>query len=50
MKKNYFWVEKGQHDFNIIHFKDGTQISVETEQMATKIIVELLKLKGTAGY
>ena len=50
MKKNYFWIEKDSQGFNIIHFFDGTQLSVETEELAVKIAVELLKTKGTAGY
>lgn len=50
MKKELFWVEKDADGFTIIHFKDGTAVSFETEQLAIKMGFEVLKHKGTVGY
>lgn len=50
MRKKLFWIEKEADGFNTIHFKDGTSISVETDQLAVKIAFEVLKNKGTVGY
>ena len=50
MKKELFWMEKDDDGFTIIHFKDGTAVSCETDTLAVKLAFEVLKHKGTVGY
>lgn len=48
-QNDLFWIDKGKDGFCQLHFKDGTTISVETEQLATKIAMEVLYNNGTVG-